>query len=474
MRQDHFWNKRIPSLYGLGGIVVGMIVLIALTGQQTILRGNASATEEPKNIQITNITDDSFTLTYTTDSSVIGSISYGLDQTVNEVAFDERDTPPSSLQPHTAHSIKASHLKPDTLYYFSIKSGGGTYLKNGSQYQIKTGPTIGIKPSDQKPLTGKINFSSGSPGDDVLLYASSSGQILSTIVKNGVYVFTINTMRTNDLTTYLDFDTDKTLTLTAISTHESSTVQFTLTQDNTVPLITLNQNFDFKADLTPVPKASESGSLNNELPNPLLTATSSGEPKILTPKENAGFIDTKPVFTGTAPPDATIDIEIHSDEIIKSTIKANLFGLWSFKVPTNLSPGTHTITITVKDAQGIIRKITQSFVVFAEGTQVNQTATPSATLTPTFAPTPTNTPIPTVTTAPTIPPTNTTTPTPPTTTGTILISLTPVPTIAISITPEPTKPAIPKTGPESPPLIAIIGGILFIIGITVYYLGIVR
>src|SRR5581483_8558856 len=90
--------------------------------------------------------------------------------------------------------------------------------------------------------------------------------------------------------------------------------------------------------------------------------------------------------------------------------KANAQGVWTFRPSTQLSPGNHTITITTKDASGVIRTITQQFVVFASGTQVSVSAPPSASITPSITPSPPPTALPTKTTTPT-PTTITPTPT---------------------------------------------------------------
>jgi hypothetical protein len=71
---------------------------------------------------------------------------------------------------------------------------------------------------------------------------------------------------------------------------------------------------------------------------------------------------------------------------------------WTWSPPAGLDPGNHTVTITWRDTQGILRTLTKSFVVSAsEGPAF--VSTPSATLEPetTSTPTPieTETPVPT-------------------------------------------------------------------------------
>ena len=136
MNRFHFWDRRIPALYGIGGLILIIFVLTFMVQQRIIFKTLASPGSQPKKVQITNITDSSFTVTYTTDDQVLGSIQYGIDKTIDKTAIDERDQAPSVTQRYT-HSITVKNIKPSTVYYFAIKSGLDTYLDtNNIQYQV--------------------------------------------------------------------------------------------------------------------------------------------------------------------------------------------------------------------------------------------------------------------------------------------------------------------------------------------------
>ena len=79
------------------------------------------------------------------------------------------------------------------------------------------------------------------------------------------------------------------------------------------------------------------------------------------------------------------------------------YGNWTFRPTTPAIAWEHTITMVARDVSGILRTITQSFTVFASGTQVSESATPSATPVVTPTSVPISTPIPT--SVPTIIPT---------------------------------------------------------------------
>jgi hypothetical protein len=58
----------------------------------------------------------------------------------------------------------------------------------------------------------------------------------------------------------------------------------------------------------------------------------------------------KPTITGTTNiPSAQVDFLINDSVVVSSRVFANTNGYWSFRVPTNLSYGTHTIFVTASD-----------------------------------------------------------------------------------------------------------------------------
>ncbi len=119
------------------------------------------------------------------------------------------------------------------------------------------------------------------------------------------------------------------------------------------------------------------------------------DPQILTPKKDEEFSDQQPLLKGTSSPNETVTITIHSQENIQTQVKADSHGVWAYRPTSLLSSGQHTISIVSKGSSGVLKTVTQSFTVYAQGSQVTQTATPSATptgiITPTISATPTPT-----------------------------------------------------------------------------------
>ncbi len=231
-----------------------------------------------------------------------------------------------------------------------------------------------------------------SPNEAIVYLNSDNSQTISSLMSGGgSYSISANSLRIEDLSSYFPFS-DKTIFRLLVIDENSltSNAKFNSTESD-LPVITLGNDYDFTQSNSEVASSSASTSFSS-----LAVPKAPGKnPQINIPKSNQTFIDSQPKFSGTALPNSTVEITIHSLENIKAKAVTDAQGNWTFRPTAPLSPGEHTITMVARDASGILRTITASFTVFASGTQVNQSATPSAT--PVFTPTstPTATPIPT-------------------------------------------------------------------------------
>lgn len=447
-------KTKVPGILGLLVLVIGIGVTVYLAGTTTNFFQHAAPSETPQEIRLTNISDTSFTLTYKTDDSYIGTLTLAEDNSSNtQTILDDRDQKSGTPHPYNLHSITAKNLQPATTYTFSILSGTTTYLNNGEKFSITTGPTLTASPSAATPLAGKILTTSGEAPQETLVYVTTTnGQTLSALTDNdGLYILPFNTLRSKDFTTQLSLSAENVLQLLAISPTETAQASISVGADNPIPPIILGQVYDFTLSQTPIASSSATGGFPEFSLDTSLNATA----QILQPaKEQQSYTDPQPLFKGTAQPNEEVTITIHSDQVITKTVTTDASGNWSFRPTTPLSPGQHTITISTKNKAGIIQKIERSFIVYADGSQVNQSATPSATL----APKPTVTPTP----KPKVTPTVTPTPKP---------SAIPTPSLAPSSTPKITitpKPTLPATGSNDTVIWGITGIATTLVGMIIF------
>lgn len=380
MRRN-LWEHRIPTLLVLALLAIGTIATSYLAQTGINITGKAAIPQTPENVRITNIKDTSFTVSYTTQAPVIGSITYGADATLGNTAVDTRNG--DQVLPHMMHVVTVNNLEPETTYFFSIISGEKSFLNGNKLFEVTTGTTLQINSREQRAAKGKVLLPNGDKPTDIIVYLTTdAAQMLSANVnEKNEYSFDLHTLRSASLQSFFDVSDNATINLLIVSPKEQSRATITAKNAATIPTITLSQNYDFTVGLLPLTSLEPSGASSSaNIGFPSLTASqSAADVDILTPKKDDSFSDTKPTFRGKAVPSEEVTITIESTPIT-TTVTADKNGNWSYRPSTPLEPGEHTITITTKNQFGILQKITKTFTVFASGTQVTQPATPSATI----------------------------------------------------------------------------------------------
>jgi hypothetical protein len=450
-----FWDKRIPTLFGILLITLGVGITTFLVNQGVLFKSNASLTQQPQNVRITNITDSSFSISYSTQDQVIGSLNYGADAKLGNPALDDRNQQTGTLTPYRIHNITVRNLTPETKYYFSITSGQENYLNGDKPFEVITGPKISGSPPSQNPMSGKIMLNDGSVPKETIIYVTADGsQVISVPVKtDGTYILPLNSIRTLDLSAYYNFSTNSNLKMLILGDSLTSNVTLSINQINSIPTIILSKDYDFRE--SQMPTATASGVLES-FPSFSSTSSAVQTPEILTPENNQKFTDQQPLFKGKALPNQNVVITIQSDQTIQTTVQSDANGNWNYRPSSTLSPGNHTITISSKDSNGILKTITQSFIVYASGEQVLP-AVPSVTPTPTIVVNPTTPVVPTAT--PTISMTQTQVST------TAAITSLQTPTVIPSKSLPPTgNPSIMTAGIIGA-TVSIVGGLLFLLAL---------
>jgi len=292
------------------------------------------------------------------------------------------------------HATTFNNLSPDTKYYFVINSGQTTFLKNNVPFEITTAPNIPAPTSTQTPIKGNIILPDGSIPSQAIAYLTIKGaQTLSAFVdSNGSFTLALDSLRSEDLSSYFELDKDSNIKITVVSDYLISRVLSLYKHTNPLPTVIMSRNYDFTFDVS-TPTASRSpkiGGFQQIYPSPSLSKSiASKAPEILVPKKDQSFTDLQPEFRGTSLPNEKVEIIIHSTETIAGETTADSNGNWAFTPPTTLAPGSHTLTVQTKDAFGTVKSTTQSFIVYAAE---NPTPSPSPAATPTATLTPTPTP----------------------------------------------------------------------------------
>ena len=258
-------NKKLFSYLAVFLIILGIVATtILVVGRNTFLI-KAGPSSIPKNIQNTNISDSSFTVTYDTDASVIGTINFGEDSNnLDQIVLDDRDQLSQKINNYTSHSITANTLKPNTTYYYTVTSGSEAITNNGQPFEIKTGIVIANPPNSQKPVSGRVINPDGTTPSDGLVFLSIPGsQILSTLLKeDGTFTIPLNTLRNENYNDYYNLNNDSKIEIKIISNNLNSLINLSKNQLSPVPVITLSNNYDFQETVNE-PKPTRSASFKD-------------------------------------------------------------------------------------------------------------------------------------------------------------------------------------------------------------------
>lgn len=461
-------HLRIPTIIGLGILLVGLVGAVLLVQQQQQLTSRASqAAPTPRTVSISNITDQSFTVSWVTDSAASGFVALEREGAVQRV-LDDRDKRSSTLQTSTTHYVTIENLVSSTTYRFRIGEGVDTIFdQQGQPYEVKTGAPLSDPPSPDS-AQGLILTSARTPaiGTMVFLELPGSQRVSSLVTSSGNWIIPLSTVRDQQLALWLPYDrSSTTYTLNVEGGVEGrADAVVTTAGDRPVPPIVLGQSYDFRQGRDPVGIASSARpaiviSVGPTSPpqeteqqlSPssfdLVSLGSVTSPSIDVmldnPSQDGEVLQTpRPQFFGRGPEGAALEITIESSDPTTGSVTVTEQGEWSFISPRELAPGDHQITVRWRDAEGILQSLTRSFAVNAQEAGPAFTATPSAT--PTFGlPTPTMTLAPSVTAVPT-----------------------PTPTVVRTTQPS-TESGTPKPGSLTPSLILLmIGGISTLIGIV--------
>ena len=423
-------KAKIPTIIGIIILILSLATGVMLVQNQQLFRLGAEGQNSPKDVRISNITPDSFSVTWITDIQNTGFIKYG-DSVANitNTKAEELDNPGYT------HLINISGLKVQTNYFFKINSGENDFDNNGIAWQAQTGRA---QEFDQSSLiSGNVLLATGVPAKNAIVYVTAGSKLFSALTsQNGSWIISLPSS-INDANSLLE--------ISVLSGQgETSTAQIYSKSASPVPTMILGQTHDFKnlppSESTDIPQASLSapdiGTPSSGFTIPESIATPSASTVTLD-SISAGEIVTsvKPEFFGEGPAGVEIQITVESDPITESVTVASS-GEWSWEIPKDLPEGPHTITITWKDASGILRTLIRNFVVQA-GEGPAFVSTPSATLTPSPSATPRVTSAPTASPSGTPTATSSGTPFPQPDSGsltpTLLLSIMGIGLIAISI-----------------------------------------
>lgn len=456
-------KKQFPTLLGLLLLVVGLAVAATLFGQGTgIFLPRASPETTPKNIRVSNVSDDGFYVSFYTDSEVPGFVKYGTEKNKYTQVGDERDQLTGAVGNYNLHYIRVKGLQPSTTYYYVLGTGSGALFDdNGEPFVIKTAARSGTQPKVSNAY-GTLKTESGLPAEGAVVFVTAPGAgTQSALVRNtGSWAVSLSNARTKDGASYAPIAEGDQLIIQAQGKSLSQKMDTTiiLKLEESIDLAFGNSNpGNSNTVASDMNDSGESSALDAGLVAPLSNetdtsdsaspsaslgdfisdsttrtggsaseaASGSAEPlttvvdlTIATDSATPLVVETtQPVIEGKAPANVVLTVEIHSENQIQTQVTTDANGNFSIDVEElgkNLEPGDHEITYTYVDpTTGKPVTVTKEFTVkprvaFASNntgetstqSTSSDTATQIAQVTPTPNPYGTNNPYPVATPRP--------------------------------------------------------------------------
>lgn len=381
-------TSKIPTLLGIIILLIGTFAGVFFLNMNQVFQIGADVATTPKSVRIGNITNNSATVSWSTDKETTSFLNWGESQGSITKIEKESETDEKFFN----HAINLAGLKANTTYFFKINSDGTDYDNNNVPWQFTTGDELSINPN-LTPISGSVITSSGRPGGHSLVYITINGYLMSTLTSSsGNFVFQLGSTRTPNLKGYQEINESQTLLEISVQGEpgEVATASIFPQSARPVPPIIFGQNYDHRnlpangdgispsADLS-LPENATAESKFNVATTSGTTAPTSVILESLTDGEV--ITSDKPQFFGKGPGGETITVTVESENPVTETVQIPQNGSWSWTVPTNLAPGAHKITISWVDAKGITRKLIRNFEVQASelpAFEASASATPTA------------------------------------------------------------------------------------------------
>jgi hypothetical protein len=427
LMQKNLWQKQIPTLLGIGVLVVALVVGVFMFGQGTgVFAPRAAPETTPQKIQVTNVNDTSFTVSFFTQEQTAGFVKYGTEPGALRLqASDDRDQLSGAVGNYTLHHVTVRGLTPNTAYYYVLGTGSrATFDNNGTPFSITTAARGGT-PTAAQTAYGNVLNQQGSPAEGAIAYLTIDGVgPMSSLVKSsGSWAIPLSNARKTDGTGYAELTDSTAIGITVQGTQADSVTTATATVGTSQPVanITLGAGASTATTTTPATTATtettevtttETTTTATTETTDTIETTAVDSPAAAAPGALGGLVSDQttatdsatttttivdidstetetvigqPKIVGKAAPNVTVTLEVNSEHQIIQDVQTDADGNFELDLETlgaNLEPGEHTVTATYIDPEtGQTVTKTQTFTIGEDNVLLAQAETTGTTTT---------------------------------------------------------------------------------------------
>jgi hypothetical protein len=185
--------------------IIGLAFGVWISGEKTSLFSNASGETGLVDMEITNISESGFVVSWSSNVATTGFVKVKENKLLEfeRVLADDRDQESGRIENYFMHYITVKNLSPNTEYL--VRPGAGRMI--GEETIVKTGPIIHTLPQADIAF-GQVTTAGGNPAGGVVVYATlGEGVEMATLTRtSGSWVIPLSTTRTKDLSKFLVYD----------------------------------------------------------------------------------------------------------------------------------------------------------------------------------------------------------------------------------------------------------------------------
>lgn len=236
---------RIPTLLALTmlftAVTLGLIIFFY--NQQLQRKGTISYV--PQKVSAVNITDTSVALTWQTGIPAIGEVIFGSDPLFN--LGQNQKQADTNNNPGKVHLAAITGLKPDTQYYYKIRSDKYLY-PDSDTLKFRTASPLSTT-NLNKPVIGIVTHPEPTKIAESLVFLKINGasEVAAITQSSGNFVLPLNLLRSADLTQTLALQPKTEAVLIITDGELEARTEITLPlEDQLLPPILLGQNLNLK------------------------------------------------------------------------------------------------------------------------------------------------------------------------------------------------------------------------------------
>lgn len=242
---------KIPTLLGLGVILIGIIGGVILTLREQVFVSKASPDVTAQNITLSNISDTEVTVSWQTSAPTISFVTYGQTNPSEQTVLNDQDSSQAAGKPiaHLIHFATIKNLLPKTTYQYKIMTG--KIASNVAKFTTATpiSQQIGFRPIIGSVLDGNKPLEEG-----VVYLSIANASLQSAQVKTGNFLIPLSQIRNSDLSDNFPLSEDTIGKLTVISEKGNVNALIKLRNSSSpLPPLKLGQDIDLTIESTPAP-----------------------------------------------------------------------------------------------------------------------------------------------------------------------------------------------------------------------------